>query len=280
MPHTAFQYCERGWSQSIPFAWIMLSSTQRCSIRRLVAGWPMGKDASPRATASAIARGTSRPNRQVPKTPPIHGAPSRKSCLRSMPFSKLGCWAALPTVDDGPAFLEMSDISSSPLRIRNCLLDQAVHNLSSRGIVIPTEPPLIRRHPIQAQRAAGRSAGLLEESQSQRDPRRRGGYRARRDWPSDFPDDPPSVSRSRRADQAARRSQLERRSRRACDQWRPAWDRSPPGPAREARRRSTEWPCCADRTASALATGTDGTRSEGWQSARRSLRRRAGSSAG
>src|ERR1700733_9434266 len=134
MPHTAFQYCERGWSQSIPFAWIMLSSTQRCSIHRLVAGWPMGKDASPRATASAIARGTSRPNRPAPKTPPIHGAPSRKSCLRSMPFSKLGCWAALATVDDGPAFLEMSDISSSPLRIRNCLLDRAVHSLSSRSL--------------------------------------------------------------------------------------------------------------------------------------------------
>ena len=195
MPHTAFQYCERGWSQSIPFAWIMLSSTQRCSIHRLVAGWPTGKDASLRATASANARGTSRPNRPVPKTPQIHGAPSRKSCLRSTPFSKLGCWAALATVDDGPAFLEMSDISSSPLRIRNCSLDQAVHSLSSRGIVIPTEPPLIRRHPIQARRAAGRSAGPSAGPQSQRDLHCPGKCRARRDWPSGSPAGRPWGSR-------------------------------------------------------------------------------------
>jgi hypothetical protein len=99
----------------------------------LVAGWPMGKDASPRATASAIARGTSRPNRPVPKTPPIHGAASRKSCLRSTPFSfrgslivaKPGFWAALATVNNGPEFPETSNISTSPLLVRNCLLDRA-----------------------------------------------------------------------------------------------------------------------------------------------------------
>ena len=57
MPHARNSVLVRPWSQSMPFAWMMLSSAQRCSLKRFMLGGPCGVRvcASPSVAKAALA---------------------------------------------------------------------------------------------------------------------------------------------------------------------------------------------------------------------------------